>query len=67
VYSNPFVAQLVAKEAIEDSMRRAEQVRLVRAVEGVRKPWRWHLPKLSAFKSMLDPVFRPQFKHRVKT
>jgi hypothetical protein len=66
VYSNPFVAQLVAKETIEDSMRHAEHARLVRAVEGDRKPWRWQLPKLSAFKSRLTPVLRLQFRRRVK-
>jgi hypothetical protein len=66
VYSNPFVAQLVAKEAIEDTIRRAEQARLVRAVEGDRKQWRWQLPKLSAFKSRLLPAIRLQFRRQVK-
>lgn len=66
MYSNPFVAQLVAKETIEDAIRRVDQVRPVRAVEGVRKPRRWQLLALAAFKNMLTPVFRPQFKRRVK-
>ena len=67
MYSNPFVAQLVAKETIEDTIRRAEQAQLVRVVEDVKKPWRWQLPKLSGFKSLLVLFSRPQFRHRVKT
>lgn len=66
MYSNPFVAQLVAKETIEDSMRRAEKARLVRVVEGRQKPWRWQLPKPSVFKSRLTPVIRLRFRHRLK-
>lgn len=66
MYSNPFVAQLVAKEATQDTMRRAEHARLVRAVEGRQKRWRWQLPKLSVFKSRLLPAIWLQFRRQVK-
>jgi hypothetical protein len=66
MYSNPFVVQLVANEAMEDTIRRAEHAHLVRVAEGSRMAWRWRLPTLSVFKSLLTPVIRPQFRRRVK-
>jgi hypothetical protein len=44
MYSNPFVNQLLAKERMEDAMRRSERTHLIRAVENSKKSRRWHLP-----------------------
>lgn len=55
MYSNPFVAQLVAKECAKDAIRQAEQARLVREAEESRKSWDWSLPKLMTIKNL--PTF----------
>ncbi len=44
MYFNPFVTQLLAEERMKDIMHQAEQARLIRAVKGSGKSWRWRLP-----------------------
>ena len=57
MYSNPFVTQLLAEERVKDAMRRNEQARLIRAVEGSGKSWRWRLPMILARQNVLLPVY----------
>ena len=51
MYSNPFVTQLLAEERMKDAMRRNEQSRLIRAVEGFGKLSRGRRPMMLALKN----------------
>lgn len=62
MYINPFVTQLLVEERMKDAMRRNEQARLIRAVKGSGKSWRWRLPMILALKSFLALFTRPQSK-----
>ena len=42
--SNPFIVQFLAEERMKDAMRHAEQARLIRAIQGSGKSWRWPRP-----------------------
>ena len=53
MYVNPFVIQLLAEERMKDAIRQAEQARLIRAIQGSGKSWRWPLPVNLGQKSLL--------------
>jgi hypothetical protein len=53
MYTNPFVTQLLAEERMKDAIRRNEQTRLIREVEGFRTSRRWRLPMILTPESFL--------------
>ena len=58
---NPFEIQLLAEERMKDAMRQSEQARLIRAVKGSGKSWRWWMAMIiMALKSLLALFIRPQ-------
>ena len=62
MYTNPFVAQLLAKERMKDAMHRNEQNRLIRVTKGSGKSRRWQLPMIFTRKNSLTLLKRSQHK-----
>jgi len=51
--SNPFIVQFLVEERMKDAIRQAEQARLIRAIQGSGKSWRWPRPVILGRKSLL--------------
>ena len=58
MYINPILTQLLVEERKEDAIRLEKQARLIREVEGSRKPWIWRLPILLALICLFALVIR---------
>jgi hypothetical protein len=61
MYTNPFVAQLLAEERMRDAIRRNEQARLIQTAKGSRQTRQRRLSTIFARKNSL-PINRPQRK-----
>ena len=57
---NPYLAERLAEKRMKDAMRKAEQARLIRMVEGPRKVRGWWLPVMLIPSGLLGLVIRPQ-------
>ena len=62
MYTNPFVTQLLAEERVKDAIRRNEQTRLIREVEGFRTSRRWRLSMILTSKNSLALFNQSQHK-----
>jgi len=60
MWFNPFLAQEVGKERMEDALREAEQERLIRAAKGPRKARGWWTSVALILGSLVGLVIRPQ-------
>lgn len=58
MYSNPFVDQLLAKERMEDAIRRSERAHLIRFAQGSKKSWRWRWSMTLARQNFLLSLYR---------